>query len=420
MKQQKVKWKRLDNASKIFPATCNNRDTKVFRLSCQLYEEVNPEILQKAVELTLDNFPLYKSVLRRGVFWYYFESSDIKPIVEEESQPVCGPIYIRDKKNLLFRVINFNKRLNLEVFHALTDGAGVIWFMESIIYFYIITKYKDINSEIPKINYKSSVSQKMDDSFAKIFNRAKYYDKSNEFKYKNAYRVKGTRLAENRMNLIEGAMSAKEVLDLAHKYNTTMTIFISSLLLYSIYKDMARSSRNQPVVLSVPINLRQFFESYTARNFFSTMEIGYDFSRGSYELEDIVEALKDSFTNGLSREALEYHLYKLMSLEKNPLARIIPLPIKDYALKTANYFKDKGITSTISNIGRINMPPEFQPYIHQFAICVSSRRPQITMCSYGDRLVISFTSPFEETDIQRTFFQFLSNNGVQIEIASNL
>ena len=66
------------------------------------------------------------------------------------------------------------------------------------------------------------------------------------------------------------------------------------------------------------------------------------------------------------------------------------------------------------------MPPEFEPYIHQFSICVSAKRPQIVLCSYGDRLVIGFTSPFEETDIQRTFFQFLSNTGVDVEISSNL
>lgn len=420
MKQQKVRWKRLDNASKIFPATCNNRDTKVFRLSCQLYEDVDPLVLQEAVELTLDNFPLYRSVLRRGAFWYYFESSDIKPLVEEESQTVCAPIYIRDKRNLLFRVVYYNKRLNLEVFHALTDGAGVIWFMESLIYFYLTTKYKDIDSKIPKINYKASISQKMDDSFQKIYNRGRSYGKTDIISYKKAYRVKGTRLAESRMSLIEGAMSAKEVLELAHKYDTTMTIFISALLLHSIYKDMSTESRALPVVLSVPINLRQFFESYTARNFFSTMEIGYDFSKGSHELGDIIEFLSSSFKKSLSKEALEYHLYKLMSLERNPITRIIPLPLKDYALKIANFFNDKSITSTISNIGRINMPPEFAPYIEQFSICVSSRRPQITMCSYGDRLVISFTSPFEETDIQRTFFQFLANNGVNVEIVSNL
>ena len=42
MKKKTIKWKKLDNASKIFPATSNNKDTKVFRLACELYDEVDP------------------------------------------------------------------------------------------------------------------------------------------------------------------------------------------------------------------------------------------------------------------------------------------------------------------------------------------------------------------------------------------
>ena len=34
-------WNKLDNAAKIFPPTSNERDTKVFRFSCQLKEPVD-------------------------------------------------------------------------------------------------------------------------------------------------------------------------------------------------------------------------------------------------------------------------------------------------------------------------------------------------------------------------------------------
>jgi len=172
--------------------------------------------------------------------------------------------------------------------------------------------------------------------------------------------------------------------------------------------------------LSVPINLRQYFESSTARNFFSTMNISNHFGNSSPELKDIIDSVSESFKKGLTKEQLYLHLDRLMSLEKNPLARIIPLPLKDYTLRIANMVNDQKITSSISNIGRIVMAPQFEPYIKQFSICVSARRPQITLCSYGDRLVISFTSPFQETDIQRTFFQALSSNGIKVEISSNL
>lgn len=422
MKQnKKVRWRRLDNASKIFPATCNNQDTKVFRLACELYEKVDPLILQMSLNLAIESFPIYRSVLRRGVFWYYFEQTDIKPYIDMESLPLCAPIYIKDKRNLLFRVSYYNKRINLEVFHALTDGAGVLWFMETIIYYYMTEKYKDkLSKEIPKINYKASISQMMDDSFEKNYVKGNISKKEPRVDFSNAYNIKGTKTDEKRTKLIEGAMSAKAVLEQAHNYNTTLTIFLTSLLIYSIYKDMPSNMVKYPVVLSVPINLRQFFDSKTARNFFSTMNISYDFKNNDSSLESIINSVKIQFEKGLTKDELNIHLDSLMSLEKNPLARVIPLSLKDYALKIANYFKGRSMTSSISNIGRIMMPPEFEPYIHQFSICVSAKRPQIVLCSYGDRLVIGFTSPFEETDIQRTFFQFLSNSGVDVEISSNL
>jgi NRPS condensation-like uncharacterized protein len=420
MRQKTLKWKKLDNASKIFPATCNNRDTKVFRLACELYDDVDPDILQKAVELAIDSFPLYKSVLRRGAFWYYFEMSELKPIVQVESKPVCAPIYIKGLKNLLFRVFYYKKRINLEVFHALTDGAGCIWFMESIIYYYMTLKYEELSKDIPKINYRASISEKMDDSFERNFHKDIAYRRTFKNEYKKAYRIKGTRNQENRMKLIEGTMSAKKVLELSHKHNTTLTVFLTSLFLYSIYKDMPSDKINQPIVLSVPINLRQYYESYTARNFFSTMNISYDFGKNSNSLEDIIKSVHESFKNGLTKEKLDLHLYRFMSLERNPITRIIPLPIKDFALKIANYINDMRITTSISNIGQIKMPSEFSEYINKFTICVSARRPQITLCSYKDNLVISFTSPFEETDIQRIFFQYLTNNGIDVQITSNL
>lgn len=423
MKQQKeVNWTKLDNASKLFPAIANHKDTKVFRLACELYEDVDPEVLQKSLDLTIESFPLYKSVLRRGAFWYYFESSDIKPTVELEYNPLCAPIYIKNQRNLLFRVFYYKKRINVEIFHSLTDGAGVIWFMETLIYHYMIIKYKEIfKDNIPELNFKASISQKMDDSFWKNYNgedniSQKLKDKKE--KSRPAYHIKGSRITENRMKLIEGAMSVKSVLGIAHEYNTTLTVFIASLLIYSIYKEMPANKRKKPIVLSVPINLRQYYESATARNFFSTMNINYNFSNPDFE--DIIQSVNESFKTGLTKEQLDRKLNHLMSLEKNLFTRVIPLPVKDYALRIANMLNDRKISSSISNIGKIILPSEFEPYIRQFSVCVSARRPLVTLCSYGDRMVISFTSPFVETDIQRTFFQFLSQRGIEIEITSNL
>lgn len=421
MKQRKTNWTKLDNASKYFPAVANNKDTKVFRLACELYEEVDPIVLQQALDLTMESFPLFKSVLRRGFFWYYFESSNLNPRVELESTPLCAPLYIKHRRNLLIRVSYYNKRINLEIFHGLTDGAGVVWFMENLIYHYMTIKYRErFEGKVPPLNPRASISQKMDDSFGKNYSDDIKRQNGGKLKISKVYQINGSRNDENRTKLIEGSMSVKSVLALAHEYNTTLTIFLTSLLLYSIYKEMPVNKRKKLVVLSVPINLRQYYDSKTARNFFSTMTISYDFKNNSSDFNEIIRHVREEFKRKLTKEQLDKQLKYFVSLEKNLLARIVPLSIKDFVLRIADKLNDKKITSSISNIGRIVFFEDFKDYIKQFSVCVSARRPLITLCSYKDNLVISFTSPFEDTDIQKTFFQLLSDSGVEIQITSNI
>ena len=80
-------WLSLDNAAKIFPSTSTGRSSNVFRFSCELKEPVEQDILEKALSQTLERFPFFQVVLKRGFFWYYLEMSDILPVVAEEWQP---------------------------------------------------------------------------------------------------------------------------------------------------------------------------------------------------------------------------------------------------------------------------------------------------------------------------------------------
>ncbi|HCW73140.1 MAG TPA: hypothetical protein DHM90_04375, partial [Clostridiaceae bacterium] len=60
----------------------------------------------------------------------------------------------------------FRNRISVEIFHALSDGAGAIWFFETLIYHYMTIKYRELLPEdFPYISHKASMSQKTADSF---------------------------------------------------------------------------------------------------------------------------------------------------------------------------------------------------------------------------------------------------------------
>jgi hypothetical protein len=100
--------------------------------------------------------------------------------------------------------------------------------------------------------------------------------------------------------------------------------------------------------------------------------------------------------------------------------RVVPLVLKDIVLRIAGLLSDRGITASLSNVGKISIASELVPYINMFDCFTSVRRPQICMQSFEDQLVISFSSPFTSTDIQKNFFRMLSESGVDIVISTNV
>ena len=64
-KIKRTQWLKLDNAAKIFPATSGKKDTKVFRIACELTEAVLEEPLNVALEKSVKEFPVFRSIIRK-------------------------------------------------------------------------------------------------------------------------------------------------------------------------------------------------------------------------------------------------------------------------------------------------------------------------------------------------------------------
>ena len=171
MSQTNVKhWRRLDNAAKLFPAASSKRDTRVFRFYCELKEDIQQEILQKAVDRTLEKYPIFLSVLRKGLFWHYLEQSNKRPVVREEYKEPCSSLYIRDKRDLLFEVTYYKKRINFEVFHVLTDGTGASEFVRELVKNYLyLAHHEDGLEDVVLSEYSESLFDQEADGFERYY-----------------------------------------------------------------------------------------------------------------------------------------------------------------------------------------------------------------------------------------------------------
>lgn len=414
--KRQPEWIRLDYAAKIFPSTSSKHDTKVFRFYCELNEKIEQETLQAALDFTITKFSFYRSILKKGLFWYYFEDSGLEAKVSEESDAPCSELFSGDRKNLLFSVTYFGNRINLEVFHALSDGTGAMNFLKTLIASYLSKKYAELG-EVPLVDYDASSTQKKDDSFYKYYKEERLTRKKKEAV---AYHLKGEKMFVGQLGVIEGTMSVTKLIELSHKYDATLSAFLTAVYIYSIGDCLAIRERNKPVVITVPVNLRNYFKSESARNFFGIINVGYNFSKQSGEFEDIIMSVRDYFKKELTAEKLSESMTRMSSLENAFAARIVPIALKDPILKIANFIVNRNVTAAFSNIGRVAIPDNLRPYVKKFGILCSTNRIQACTCSYEDNFTINFSSPFISTEIQRYFFRTLTKMGIEVELTSNI
>jgi hypothetical protein len=416
-----TQWSRLDNAAKIFPPSTTKDDTKVFRFSCELREAVEPVALQRAVDASLEHFPFYRSTIRRGFFWYYFAQSDLKSEVKEEYKPPCAPLYGVNRNNLLFEVTYYRSRISLEIYHALSDGMGALQFLKTIVSYYLLEKHPDtIDANIYSRSDDASGEQRSDDAFDK------YYSKKKPLKIPGkksarprAYKVRGERFPESRLGVIEGHVSASLLLEKAHEQKATISELLTSILICSFHEGMKIRDEDRPVSISIPVDLRKFLATSSVRNFFSVINVSHNFSTQGKSFEDVLGGVRISLRDQLVPEKIRERINQLSAFEHALPIKMVPLAVKVPVLKNAALNAEKANSAAFSNLGKITMPAEMVPYIRLFDLFTSTTRPQICICSFEDTLVISFTSPFVSSNIQRSFFRFLSSFGLGIEIVSN-
>ena len=124
------KRRKLDNAAKIF--SLQEKDSKdVFRISVKLLDNVNFILLKKALLIALEKYPFFKVKLKSGMFWNYFVRNKKEPLLKHDNE---GVSYFKDNNDYLFKLSYYEKQINLDFFHVLTDGNGALKFLKEILY----------------------------------------------------------------------------------------------------------------------------------------------------------------------------------------------------------------------------------------------------------------------------------------------
>ncbi len=413
---------RLDNAALIYPPAVKKKYAMMFRLTLTFKDVIDKDILAEALSNTLVRLPSFAYRLRRGLFWYYLEHIDGKPPILDDVKNPMRTINFKDNNYFMFRVRVYENRLALEFFHALTDGTGGVTLLLTLAREYLRLKYKaniPYTDKILNLNDKPK-QEEIEDSFKKYVGDVGALEKEEV-----AYHLKGSLLPSHMLNIITGKISIKALKKLCKKYDCTITVLLTSIMFMSFIEIQKNNndSKKNPIKISIPVNLRRFFESVTLRNFSSYVNPKIDTKLGEYTLEEVIHEVKSQLDYMVTEKKLRSKFTGNVNMEKKWIIRIMPTFIKKHALSISDYLMgDRYCTTTFSNYGLINIPKEMQEYVTDMGFMIGRSRNKhgaVACISCMDNLYITFTSRIKETEFERLFFTKLVEQGIEVYIESN-
>ena len=422
-KSQAKTWYRLDLSAIVYP-TLQRRDfSSVYRLSLLLKEDVQPDILQQAVDIAMKRFPTYRSAMHKGLFWRYLEpNTNPGPIVQKDIRNFCMPMPFKSNNRYLVRFYWYGRRIALEAHHSLGDGTGGMFLLQTVTAVYL----RLLGHPIPNDGFVLDVDAEPDpEEFEDAYMRYANAQVRPARPAEKTYRVRGTKEPFYTLNVIDGIMSVKEVMQVAKGYNATVTEYLNAVLLYSLLQKQEHDFhlKLRPVRIAMPVNLRRFFPSKTLRNFITMVYPSIDPRLGEFTFEEIVAHVHNYMRYYINEKFLKGDITTNAATKRNPFIRIVPLFIKDFVVRLFyTRVQDKNSSAGLTNLGSVYVPDAMNPYLERFDIYMGipySQRTNCAIASFGDTLTVNFASCIIEADVERRFFQKLVEDGIAVTIESN-
>lgn len=422
--EHKLRWMRLDNAAKMYPAVLRSNWSNTFRLSATLRETVDVDVLQAALDVTVRRFPSIAARLRKGLFWYYLQQLHHAPQILQESCYPLVPMRKKEIRTCAFRVIVYNRRIAVEFFHCLTDGNGAMVFLKTLLAEYLQQKYNvDIPAEHGVLGRLDEPSaEELEDSFQKYAGPV-----SAKRRETDAWHMTGTISPVGFQTLTCFQIPLDTVLEKSREYGVSLTTFLCAALMMALQKAQMELvpdiRKRKHIKVLIPVNLRKIFPSKTLRNFVLFTIPQIDPRLGEHSFEEICGAVRHQMGLDITPKRMSARIAANVSSERPLAVKVMPLFIKNAVLRAVlGAVGERKSCMSISNLGVVTLPEEMIPYVERmdFVLGVLATAPSnCAVLSYKNTLYINIIRKIEESTLERNFFCVLRDMGIPVEVQSN-
>ncbi len=425
MAKQKVKpdWYPLDNAGVLYSAIQKDRYSAVYRFSAVMTQRVDPDALQRAVDQTMPRFPGFRVRIKKGAFWCYFEPNEnAGPFVQKDVANPCQPIRFREENGWLIRFFYYEKRISMEVFHAVSDGAGTIVFLRTLLAVYL----RELGHVIPNGPGILDVNEpprreELEDAYARYAGKRVLRGKMEKTAFPNTSEPEPFYT----LNVTVGLIALDDLKAVAKTYHASITEYLTAVLLQSILENQEAQHpwRPRPVSLAIPINLRPLFPTETLRNFILTARPCIDPSLGRYTLAEIVKQVHGYMNLHTNRQEMQATFTGNVHFTTNKLLQIIPLFLKNPVMAFSYHLVGvRPYSGTYTNPGAFTVPPEMEPHIQRMEVMLGQAlrpSPHCASISYGNTMAVTFAGTGVSSETEQRFFTQLVREGIPVKVESN-
>ena len=419
-----LRWMKLDNAAKIYPAAKRRNWNNFFRISATLTEPVDVAVLRSALDVTARRFPSIAVRLRRGMFWYYLEQIPHSPAIQEEKSCPLAHAPFHEVRQCAFRVLVYHNRFAVEFFHALTDGTGGLTFFKTLLAEYLSQKY---GLTIPAGDgvlgrLEEPDAEELEDSFLRYAGNIKASRKE-----ATAWHLTGTPEKDGFKDLVTLMIPAPVLKECAKAHGVTVTELLCAAMMQAICQLQAEKvpqrRLRKPVKVLLPVNLRNLFPSRSLRNFASYITPEIDPRTGDYTFSEICAAVHHRMGLENNTHTLRAKFAANVASEKSPVLKVMPLFIKNIAMKAVfNAVGERKSCLCLSNLGAVELPEVMAPYVRRvdFIIGVQAAAPHdCGVVSWNGTMYINCIRSIQEPELELHFYRVLHRLGLPVKVESN-
>lgn len=400
--------------------------TSVFRITASLKEPVQYSAIREAVEITSKRFPYFNVTLGHGIFWHFLEFNDITPRIQAEEKIPCTAFASKRKGEPLYRIVIKGSRISVEFVHILTDGAGALEYLKSLLYTYLTIKGKKISHPGNIILPSDPVSEEeFEDGYNRFFQKL-----PPPSKMVKAWHLPFRLNKSPRLRLIRAEIDANEIRELAQKHKVTVTEYFVSVYQFALQKiylsekDRGIRVKRKVLRIEVPVNMRKIFPSRTMRNFSLFVLPEIDMRLGTYTFEEILKSVHHQLQIATNAKQISRLLSSNVSPEKLLAVRLMPLFIKKMVIASVyRGLASKRWSGIVTNLGLVDLPAEMADMVDSIELVPPPPNLKVKvncgLVSFRNKLRICFCNVTQSHELERLILMHLNEAGIHVRIPGN-